>query len=109
MWSTPIAPRLARSIGAAHALQDGAVLFGGVPTPNRSCGSLDERHCTSSLTARQREIVMLAANGLSNKEIARRLGLSEGTVKLHLHNVYTRLGIRNRTVLVGLVHTPTPA
>ncbi|MFL5084896.1 MAG: response regulator transcription factor [Xanthobacteraceae bacterium] len=63
----------------------------------------------SSLTARQREIVMLAANGLSNKEIARRLGLSEGTVKLHLHNIYTQLGIRNRTALVGLVHTPRPA
>jgi RNA polymerase sigma factor (sigma-70 family) len=63
----------------------------------------------SSLTARQREIVMLAANGLSNKEIARRLGLSEGTVKVHLHSIYRRLGIRNRTALAGLVHTRRPA
>src|SRR5215211_5418588 len=62
----------------------------------------------SSLTARQREIVMLAANGLSKKEIARRLGLSEGTVKLHLHNIYTRLDIRSRTVLLGWFTRPHP-
>jgi len=90
-------------------LQDGAVLFGGVPIQTGRAVHSMSAIALSSLTARQREIVMLAANGLSNKEIARRLGLSEGTVKLHLHNVYTRLGIRNRTVLVGLVHTPTPA
>jgi RNA polymerase sigma factor (sigma-70 family) len=62
----------------------------------------------SSLTARQREIVILVANALSNKEIARRLGLSEGTVKVHLHSIYRQLGIRNRTALAGLVHTPRP-
>jgi RNA polymerase sigma factor (sigma-70 family) len=62
----------------------------------------------SSLTARQREIVLLAANGLANKEIARRLGLSEGTVKVHLHSIYRQLGIRNRTALAHLVHTPRP-
>ncbi|MFL5043875.1 MAG: response regulator transcription factor [Xanthobacteraceae bacterium] len=62
----------------------------------------------SSLSAREREIVSLVANGLSNKEIARQLGLSEGTVKVHLHSIYRRLGIRNRTALAGLVHRPRP-
>jgi two-component system nitrate/nitrite response regulator NarL len=42
---------------------------------------------------------MLIAAGLSNKEIARRIKISEGTVKIHLHNVYTKLGVANRTSL----------
>jgi len=55
------------------------------------------------LTARQSEVVVLAAQGLSNKQIARRLDITEGTVKVHLHNVYARLCVRNRTALVGLM------
>jgi two-component system nitrate/nitrite response regulator NarL len=56
------------------------------------------------LTARQREIMLLVAQGLSNKEIARRLNISEGTVKVHLHQIYHSLGIRNRTALTAFVH-----
>ena len=55
------------------------------------------------LTARQSEIVVLAAQGLSNKQIARLLKIAEGTVKLHLHTAYGRLGVPNRTALVHLV------
>jgi len=51
------------------------------------------------LSSRQREVMLLAAKGLSNKEIARRLEISEGTVKVHLHCIYGKLGIRNRTML----------
>src|SRR5215216_653726 len=69
--------------------------------PNKSCGYPMSARALSSLTARQRDIVMLAADGLSNKEIARRLGVSEGTVKAHLHSIYRQLGIRNRTALAG--------
>src|SRR5262245_28695157 len=57
------------------------------------------------ITARQREIMLLAAQGLSNKAIARRLTISEGTVKLHLHALYGRLGIQNRTTLAILAHS----
>jgi DNA-binding NarL/FixJ family response regulator len=52
-----------------------------------------------TLTSREWEVAMLVAKGSSNKEIARQLNASEGTVKIHLHNVYTKLGIKNRTVL----------
>jgi len=54
------------------------------------------------LTARERELVDLVAEGLPNKVIARRLGLSDGTVKVHLHNVYQKLGVDNRTTLAAL-------
>src|SRR5918998_657298 len=54
------------------------------------------------LTAREREIVSLVAEGRSNKEIARHLGVSDGTVKIHLHNIYRKLDVGNRTALTAL-------
>jgi DNA-binding CsgD family transcriptional regulator len=57
-----------------------------------------------SLTSREREIVFALAEGLSNKEIGRRLNISEGTVKVHLHNIYSKLGVKNRTALAVLAH-----
>jgi DNA-binding NarL/FixJ family response regulator len=52
---------------------------------------------------REREVMQLASTGLSNKEIARKLGLSDGTVKIHLHNIYQKLGVPNRTALAALI------
>ncbi len=49
------------------------------------------------LTEREREVVCLAAQGLSNEEIGQRLSLALGTVKWHLHNIYEKLKVRNRT------------
>src|SRR4051795_8845342 len=54
------------------------------------------------LTAREDEIAGLVAQGLSNKHIARALTISEGTVKIHLHNTYEKLGGLNRTSLAVL-------
>jgi DNA-binding NarL/FixJ family response regulator len=53
------------------------------------------------LTNRQHEIAELAAAGLSNKRIARQLGISEGTVKLHMHGIFDRLGVRSRAILAA--------
>jgi DNA-binding NarL/FixJ family response regulator len=50
-----------------------------------------------SLTSREQEILELVAGGASNGEIARRLWVTEQTVKFHLSNVYRKLGVRNRT------------
>jgi RNA polymerase sigma factor (sigma-70 family) len=56
----------------------------------------------SVLTAREREVVhLLVAYSLSNREIAKRLGLTEGTVRLHLSQVYRKLGVKNRTAVVA--------
>ena len=57
------------------------------------------------LTDRERQIVLtLVAGGLSSKEVGRRLGLAEGTVKVHLHSIFKKLGINKRTVLVAHAH-----
>ena len=50
-----------------------------------------------SLSTREREILDLVATGASNKEIASRLFLAEGTVKNHVTNILTKLGVRDRT------------
>ena len=54
------------------------------------------------LTQREREIVGLVSDGLSNKEIARQLNLSHGTVKVHLHNIFQKLAVNNRTMLATI-------
>ena len=57
------------------------------------------------LTHRERQIVRLVCDGLSNKEIARQLNVSRGTVKVHLHNIFQKLEISNRTVLATLMNS----
>jgi DNA-binding NarL/FixJ family response regulator len=52
------------------------------------------------LTDREYEVASLANNGLSNKQIARLLLLSEGTVKQYLHSIFTKLGIQGRMLLL---------
>lgn len=54
----------------------------------------------SKLTRRELEVALLAAEGLSNKEIASELNISQGTTKIHLHTIYGKLGIKNRLVLI---------
>jgi DNA-binding NarL/FixJ family response regulator len=58
-----------------------------------------------SLTSREREVILSVAEGLSNKEVAHQLSLCEGTIKIHLHNIYKKIGVSNRTALTGLAIT----
>lgn len=51
------------------------------------------------LTARERDVARLVAAGQRNRAIATSLGIAEGTVKMHLHNVYAKLGLESRTQL----------
>jgi DNA-binding NarL/FixJ family response regulator len=53
-----------------------------------------------NVTAREREILELVSEGHTNAYIAAKLGLSELTVKTHLHNIYTKTGLCSRTALV---------
>jgi two-component system, NarL family, nitrate/nitrite response regulator NarL len=59
----------------------------------------------NSLTNRERQIILtLLTSGLSNKDIGRRLNLSEGTVKVHLHNIFVKLGVSSRTALIAIAY-----
>ena len=55
------------------------------------------------LTERERQIMALVSEGLSNKEIGRRLNIAGGTIKVHLHHIFQKLEISNRTLLAALV------
>ena len=58
------------------------------------------RHPAPKLTPRHWELLHLVAAGHTNAQIARRLGISEGTVRTHLENIYDRLGVSSRTAAV---------
>jgi DNA-binding NarL/FixJ family response regulator len=65
------------------------------------------------LSPRERAVALLIAGGLSNKDIARELGLSPGTVKSHVHNIFVKLGEKSRHRLIvqhdTRAHTAGPA
>jgi DNA-binding NarL/FixJ family response regulator len=77
---SPIDPRVARTYLSARRRSG---------TPRSST--------QPELTDREREVLSLVGMGLANKQIARRLGIREGTVKAHLTNVFQRIGVRDRT------------
>jgi DNA-binding NarL/FixJ family response regulator len=54
------------------------------------------------LTRREWKVMAFAAEGLSNKEIARRLSITAGTAKIHLHHVFQKIGVKNRTALANI-------
>ena len=58
------------------------------------------------LTGRQRDVCVLVAEGLSNKEIARRLGIGPRTVESHKLDSYRRLGVSNVAQLVRKILVP---
>jgi DNA-binding NarL/FixJ family response regulator len=49
------------------------------------------------LTQRERQVWALVARGLSNRDIAKRLNLSDNTVKFHVQHLFHKLGVKNRT------------
>ena len=51
----------------------------------------------ADLTRREREILELVSQGLSNRQIARTLWIAESTVKVHIHHILEKLGVRSRT------------
>ncbi|MEU3732235.1 LuxR C-terminal-related transcriptional regulator [Streptomyces sp. NPDC033538] len=100
------AVRAHRDPGAARTARTRAIALArrcqGARTPALSGLALGE------LTARQRQIVTLAAAGLSNRQIAERLTLSVRTVGNHLYGAYTRLGAGDRGALPWLMELPEP-
>ncbi|WP_448034353.1 LuxR C-terminal-related transcriptional regulator [Bradyrhizobium liaoningense] len=72
------------------------------PTGKEADGGGKIEKMLELLTPRERQIARLVSEGMSNKEIARQLDVSPGTVKVHLYNIFQKLEITNRTVLATL-------
>ena len=53
------------------------------------------------LTEREREVLELVAGGLMNREVARRLDISPGTVRVHLEHIFSKLNVGTRTAAVA--------
>nr|WP_275585868.1 response regulator transcription factor [Geodermatophilus sabuli] len=62
----------------------------------------------ADLTEREQEVLALVGRGLANKQIARALGIREGTVKAHLTSVFQRIGVRDRTSAALWARTHLP-
>lgn len=74
----------------------------GVPRPAPGPAPAPERQAGANpLSAREVEVLLLVAEGLTNREVADRLTLSEHTVARHLGNIFTKLGVRTRTAAVS--------
>jgi two-component system nitrate/nitrite response regulator NarL len=75
---------------------------------NMLLGKADALRAQSTrLTGRQLQIARMVVEGLPSKVIARKLAISEGTAKLHLHHIYERLGIDGRMALVRYMQSHT--
>jgi DNA-binding NarL/FixJ family response regulator len=94
-----------------------AVARGERVLPSRMTGSLFSQIADSAIrrggettsegvrmTQREREVIALIASGLSNKEIAMRLGIATDTVKSHVRNVMDKLALRSRLQIAAYVH-----
>jgi RNA polymerase sigma factor (sigma-70 family) len=68
-----------------------------------SIGKISTENLLTVLTERERQIIHLVSEGWSNKEVGRQLNISDGTIKVHLHHIYRKLAISNRTALAALV------
>jgi DNA-binding NarL/FixJ family response regulator len=85
-----------------------AVAAGGAPFSPKVAAVLVERRGRArpqeDLTAREAEVLGLLADGMSNKQIARALGITEGTVKSHLGSAFRRIGVQQRTQAALWMH-----
>jgi DNA-binding NarL/FixJ family response regulator len=70
--------------------------------PPAIAAKLAERVGTVELTAREREVLALIAQGKANREIGSTLDVTEGTVKVHVNNILTKLGVASRTEAVTI-------
>jgi DNA-binding NarL/FixJ family response regulator len=79
----------------AHGQDDDSVILH-VPRETLEGGGYGKVRTGSELSSREAEVLLLAARGLANREMARALHLSETTVKRHLSNVYEKMGVHSR-------------
>ena len=83
---------------------------GTVKTLLHDTGNISQKGKISHITYREQEVIEYVRQGLSNKEIAERLGLSPYTVKTHLNNIFRKFNVTSRTKLMSLAtHRPREA
>jgi len=96
-----------RLLEVVHEVAQGRMVFPFLDVRELGRNPLD------TLTERERRLVELLAQGLSNKELARELDISLNTVKFHLRNVFEKLAVRSRTQAIALYYAsgeaPPPA
>ncbi len=84
-------------VEAIHAVAEGLVWM--PPSLQAEVASQWRSPASKLLTSRETEIIRHVASGLRNAEIARRLAITEATVKTHLNNIFDKLGLRDRVEL----------
>ena len=87
-----VAKQVVDIIRAVHAGRRGI--------PPAIAATLAEHTPRTELTPRETEVLSLVAKGLSNAQVAERIGRTEGTVKIHLRNILQKLGVHDRTEAV---------
>lgn len=83
------------------------VLSGGIYLPAQlimATNGENRPHGPSKLTERQLDVLRLLADGMANKDICRRLDLSEGTIKVHIAAIFRSLNVSNRTEAARVAH-----
>jgi DNA-binding CsgD family transcriptional regulator len=101
MWWTDGSERVT-TLSTYRSKNDPELRVAGQDEPNQvieTPAALNRNAIEKLLTPREAEIARLVAAGLSNKQIARKARIAEGTVKIHLHKAYQKLGIANRAGL----------
>jgi DNA-binding NarL/FixJ family response regulator len=91
LWALEMPP------GSVDAWIAGHVELETSPRPALASTVDPSRQPVASLSAREREVLAALADGLTNHELAERLFISERTANRHLSNIFTKLGVRNRT------------
>jgi DNA-binding CsgD family transcriptional regulator len=103
---TQAGPHLRHAL--ARCTPDGLVAWQLSPAPglvplHSAPGLLQLTAAVPALTTREREVLTLVANGLSDAQIGRRLGITSATVSKHLQRIYRRHGLANRAAAAALV------
>jgi DNA-binding NarL/FixJ family response regulator len=119
--------RVARQAAEVHELVQGALAVGVanaaptapvstlsaapvlVPAPTRYSDSPPGQMILRSLTERESQVLALIAKGLASKEIAHRLGITSATVRSHVQNILTKLGVCNRRQAAALLAGRLPS
>ena len=95
--------------GVVAGLPPAGAVGGGAPLGSVAASAQTLEHLRNVLTERQVEVLQLLSQGKPNKLIGRALGISEGTVKIHLAAIFRALNVRNRTEAVVAAQSLTEA